>query len=247
VLSLSPWLPCSPARLLACRFYLAVLSRRHTPPPPPPLPPPPALLLLRSWRRSCSKCSFPHPAPVLQPLGPPPPLLGGPQELEKILRREEGLRQQLQEAQDGIAERDAFPKQLQEEAALSASALKQAAQVGAVWYARALKQAAQVGAVWYASALKQAAQVGAVWYASALKQAAQVGAAWYASGLKPGQGPGATCCCAGTHRMPWVSGLGDFAALPRVNSVARVVQPTCRFPAACCAGHGGGTGEDAAH
>jgi len=46
-----------------------------------------------------------------------------------VMRREEGLRQKLQEAQEGIAERDAFLEQLQEEAALSASALKQAAQV----------------------------------------------------------------------------------------------------------------------
>jgi len=51
------------------------------------------------------------------------------QELEKVMQREAGLRQKLQEAQEGLAERDAFLKQLQEEAALSASALKQAAQV----------------------------------------------------------------------------------------------------------------------
>lgn len=43
--------------------------------------------------------------------------------------REEALRRQLLDAQEGIAQRDAFLRQLQEEAALSASALKQAARV----------------------------------------------------------------------------------------------------------------------
>ena len=44
--------------------------------------------------------------------------------------REEALRRQLMEAQEGITQRDAFLRQLQEETALSASALKQAARVG---------------------------------------------------------------------------------------------------------------------
>ncbi|GJP44707.1 hypothetical protein CLOM_g4066 [Closterium sp. NIES-68] len=49
------------------------------------------------------------------------------QELEGAAGREERMRRQLMEAQEGIAHRDAFLQQLQEEAALSASALKQAA------------------------------------------------------------------------------------------------------------------------
>ncbi|CAI5470593.1 unnamed protein product [Closterium sp. Yama58-4] len=48
-------------------------------------------------------------------------------ELEWAAGREERMRRQLMEAQEGIAHRDAFLQQLQEEAALSASALKQAA------------------------------------------------------------------------------------------------------------------------
>ncbi|CAI5973246.1 unnamed protein product [Closterium sp. NIES-64] len=48
-------------------------------------------------------------------------------ELETAAGREERMRRQLMEAQEGIAHRDAFLQQLQEEAALSASALKQAA------------------------------------------------------------------------------------------------------------------------
>ncbi|CAI5500227.1 unnamed protein product, partial [Closterium sp. Naga37s-1] len=48
-------------------------------------------------------------------------------ELESAAGREERMRRQLMEAQEGIAHRDAFLQQLQEEAALSASALKQAA------------------------------------------------------------------------------------------------------------------------
>ncbi|CAI5494799.1 unnamed protein product [Closterium sp. Naga37s-1] len=54
----------------------------------------------------------------------------GEQELESAAGREERMRRQLMEAQEGIAHRDAFLQQLQEEAALSASALKQAARVG---------------------------------------------------------------------------------------------------------------------
>ncbi|CAI7874104.1 unnamed protein product, partial [Closterium sp. NIES-53] len=51
-------------------------------------------------------------------------------ELESAAGREERMRRQLMEAQEGIAHGDAFLQQLQEEAELSASALKQAARMG---------------------------------------------------------------------------------------------------------------------